>query len=80
MSLNQPADCAQDLFTSASFPSGRPVSGLAELIAEESGERPKLRDRGLEQLPACNHQGEFFALELHRRRALWKKVQERLTS
>ena len=56
MSLNQLADCVHDLFTSASFQSGRPVGGLAELIAEESGERPKLRDRSLEQLPACDHQ------------------------
>jgi hypothetical protein len=69
MSLNQPADCAQDFFTRASFQSGRPGGGLAELIAEESAERSKLRDRCLEQLPACDHQGEFSAFELHGHRA-----------
>ncbi len=70
MSLNQPADCAQDFLTRASFQSGRPGGGLAELIAEEGAERLKLRDRCLEQLPACDHQGEFSAFELHGHRAL----------
>ena len=64
MSLDQPADCAQDFFTSASFKSGRPVDGLAEVIAEESGEHLKLGDRCLEQLPGCDHDGEFSVFEL----------------
>src|ERR1700730_7296531 len=64
---NQRTEREQDLFARASFRCGGfwSVALVAELITQKGGERLKLRNRCVQQLPRCNHHRRLSLSGLH---------------